>query len=76
LPLPFGLIWAAALLGRIFHAPNTYDALGYRLLRFLSWFARSHWSWIETTNLRMNYSAADVEWLLAPLLITADTTSK
>jgi hypothetical protein len=69
LPLTFGLAWLVALLGGMLHAPNNYDALSYRMPRILDWLGAGQWNWIETTSQRMNYSAANAEWLSAPLLV-------
>jgi hypothetical protein len=69
LPAAYGLMSGAALLGGILHAPNNYDALSYRLPRLLAWFAAGHWTWINTTSQRMNYSAENSEWLSAPIFL-------
>jgi hypothetical protein len=68
LPLVFALLAMLSLLGGLLHAPNNYDALTYRLPRLLHWLAEGRWHWIATPNLRMNLSAANTEWLLAPWL--------
>jgi hypothetical protein len=67
LPAAFGVMSVVALLGGALHAPSNYDALSYRLPRLLAWFAAGHWTWISTSSQRMNYSAANSEWLSAPL---------
>jgi hypothetical protein len=68
LPLVFAALAGLSLLGGSLHAPGNYDALTYRLPRLLHWLAEGHWHWITTPNLRMNLSAANSEWLLAPWL--------
>jgi hypothetical protein len=69
LPLGFALLSLVASLGGIINAPNNYDTLSYRMPRLLAWLGAGHWTWISTTNQRMNYSAANFEWLSAPLLL-------
>jgi hypothetical protein len=69
LPLSFALLSVVASLGGIFHAPNNYDALSYRMPRLLAWLAAGHWTWISATNQRLNYSATNFEWLSAPLVL-------
>lgn len=68
LPLVFAALAMLSLLGGLLHAPSNYDALTYRLPRLLHWLAGGGWHWIPTPNLRMNLSAANTEWLLAPWL--------
>jgi hypothetical protein len=68
LPLVFALLALLSLLGGLLHAPSNYDALTYRLPRVLHWLAEGEWHWITTPNLRMNLSATNSEWLMAPWL--------
>ena len=68
LPMVFAALAGLSLLGGLLHAPGNYDALTYRLPRLLHWLADGHWHWITTPNLRMNLSATNSEWLLAPWL--------
>jgi hypothetical protein len=69
-PIPAVYLFVAALtfLGGTLYAPDNYDALTYRLPRMLNWLAAGHWTWIPTTNDRMNYSGAAWEWTAMPLL--------
>lgn len=69
-PLPAAFLFVAGLifLGGLWHAPNNYDGLTYRLPRMLHWLAAGHWFWIPTCNDRMNYSTTGWEWLALPQL--------
>jgi len=67
LPLAFVLLAAVAFLGGAFNSPNNYDAVTYRLPRVLQWLSAGHWMWITTASGRMNYTAANFEWLVAPV---------
>jgi hypothetical protein len=69
LPFAFLLLGFAAFLGGALHPPNNYDALTSSLPRLHQWLAAGRWHWITTTNERMNFSAANFEWLTAPVLI-------
>jgi len=69
LPLVFAIIFAACALGGLWHAPNNYDYLNYRLPRVLHWLHESAWHWIETPNQRLNCSGANAEWLMLPSLL-------
>jgi len=71
-PLPF-IFFIAVLLGvagGLIHSPNNYDALSYRIPRVLAWISDGGWSWIPTTNDRMNFSGTVQEWLFYPLIMT------
>ena len=73
LPLVFAAVFAACALGGLWHAPNNYDYLNYRLPRVLHWLHESAWHWIETPNQRLNCSGANSEWLILPsLLLTGE----
>jgi len=69
LPMGFALLCLVATLGGILHPPNNYDALSYRMPRLLAWLGAGHWTWISTTSQRLNYSAANFEWLSAPVVL-------
>lgn len=69
LPLVFAVIFVACALGGLWHAPNNYDYLNYRLPRVLHWLGESAWHWIETPNQRLNCSGANTEWLTLPSLL-------
>ncbi len=73
LPMGFALLCLVAALGGILHAPNNYDALSYRMPRLLVWLGAGHWTWISTTSQRLNYSAANFEWLSAPLVLLSNS---
>jgi hypothetical protein len=64
----FAALAFLCFLGGIFHAPNNYDFLTYRLSRLLHWHEAGAWHWIMTGNGRMNYSAPNTEWITSPLL--------
>ena len=68
--LPFCFLTLASLgfLAGLFHAPNNYDALTYRIPRVMHWLQAQGWHWIHTDNVRMNTRAAGFEWLMAPHL--------
>jgi len=68
-PMLFLLAALGAFLGGALYHPNNYDALSYRLPRILMWWAHSGWYWINTPNLRMNFSGVNFEWLMMPMLI-------
>ena len=68
-PMLFLLAALGTFLGGALYRPNNYDALSYRLPRILMWWAHSGWYWINTPNSRMNFSGANFEWLMMPMLI-------
>jgi hypothetical protein len=68
LPAIFLLVAAMTFLGGILYAPTNYDALTYRLPRILNWLAAGHWTWIPTSNARMNFSGTGWEWIATPFL--------
>lgn len=72
LPAAFVMLACFAALGGALYPPSNIDALTYRLPRILQWLAAGRWHWIDTVNLRMNYSAAGTDWLLAPFLVFGD----
>jgi hypothetical protein len=67
-PFAFLLLALLAVAGGVWHAPNNYDALSYRVPRVLHWLAAGQWHWIHTDSLRLNAWACGFEWLAAPLL--------
>lgn len=69
LPLLFFLTALLSFLGGILNSPSNYDALSYRLPRILHWLDADRWYWIDTPNMRQNYSAAGFEWLAIPLFL-------
>jgi len=69
MPLVFAAVFVACALGGLWHAPNNYDYLNYRLPRLLHWLHDSAWHWIETPNQRLNCSGANSEWLMLPSLL-------
>jgi hypothetical protein len=69
----FAVVALLAFVGGALHPPNNYDAVTYHMPRLLQWLAAGHWTWISTANQRMNYSAANFEWLTAPLLVHTRT---
>lgn len=73
LPAIFLSISVLSFAGALLHAPNNYDYLTYRLSRLLHWQHEGGWHWITTANDRMNYSGANAEWLMAPLLFFTDS---
>ncbi len=75
LPLIYLFLLAGSFLGGIFHAPNNYDMLTYRIPRILNWLADGHWHWIPGYIDRMNYSGTGWEWMVLPLLLLARGTS-
>ena len=68
LPCIFLIIAGMAFVGGAIYPPNNYDALTYRLPRMLNWLAAGHWTWIATTNDRMNYPGCAWEWTAMPML--------
>jgi len=68
-PMLFLLAALGSLVGGALYAPNNYDALSYRLPRMLMWWDHGGWHWIDTPDPRMNFSAADFEWLTMPILV-------
>ena len=66
-------IAALAFIGGLIHTPNNYDYLTYRFPRLLSWSWEQKWFWIPTVNDRMNISATQFEWTMAPLFILFKT---
>jgi hypothetical protein len=68
-PLLFLLAALGSLAGGALHAPNNYDALSYRLPRVLMWWNHGGWHWIDTPDLRLNFSGANFEWLMMPILV-------
>lgn len=73
LPRAFLILSALAFLGGLLYAPNSYDALAYRIPRLLHWLAASRWHWIHTEFNRLNTRGCGFEWLAAPLLALAKT---
>ncbi len=67
------LLTILALIGGLLYAPNNYDYLTYRFPRLLNWSADHHWSWISTGDDRMNLSATQMEWMMAPLFLLFKT---
>lgn len=68
LALSWLAVWTLAVAGGVLHAPNNIDALTYRLPRLLHWMSMGGWHWIATDDGRLNFSAANTEWQMAPLL--------
>jgi hypothetical protein len=70
-PLPFVylIILLIAIIGGVLHEPNNYDGITYRFPRMLHWLAERHWHWIDTANIRMNFSGTGSEWLMVPLFL-------
>jgi len=62
-----------AFIGGIAYTPNNYDYLTYRFPRLLNWCWEQGWFWIPTVNRRMNFSATQFEWMMAPLFILFKT---
>lgn len=62
----FAALFVLAALGGLLAGPNNFDALTYRFPRLFHWVAAGQWHWIDTQNLRQNYSATAAEWLLLP----------
>lgn len=73
LPPLFFLVTLLSFLGGIIYPPSNYDALSYRLPRILHWLDAGHWHWIDTPNMRQNYSAPGFEWLAIPLFLLLKT---
>lgn len=69
LPCVFLLATVFVFVGGLIYAPNNFDALTYRLPRMLHWLAVEHWTWIPTSNERMNYSGVGMEWMTMPLFM-------
>jgi len=72
-PFAFLLLTLLAIAGGVWHAPNNYDALSYRLPRVLHWLAAGQWHWIHTNSPRENGWACGFEWLVAPLIVFTKT---
>jgi hypothetical protein len=68
LPLIYLVVLVLVFVGTISHAPSNYDGLTYRLPRMLNWLTTRGWTWIFTSNERMNYSGTGWEWMALPLL--------
>jgi len=68
LPLGFLVLAVLAFLGGAIYAPNSYDALAYRVPRLLHWLAESRWHWIHTEFNRLNSRGCGFEWLAAPVI--------
>ncbi len=55
------------------HHGDNFDYLTYRATRLLHWWWAHHWYWIDSTNLRENFSAPGFEWLMAPIFVLFHT---
>jgi hypothetical protein len=64
-------LWFALTLlafsGGLFYHPVNYDYLTYHFPRVLDWCWEQKWHWIETSTVRMNFSATGFEWMMTPL---------
>lgn len=69
LPKAWVVLVALSLAGGLWYRGDNYDYLTYRFPRLIHWWWAHHWYWIETTNLRMNFSATGFEWLMAPIFV-------
>lgn len=69
----YALMIAAATIGGALYPPNNYDFLTYRFSRILYWWSEGSWHWVHTVNERINYSGANMEWMMMPLWIVLRT---
>ena len=69
LPKLWLLLVIISLIGGLCYRADNYDYMTYRFSRLIYWWWAHHWYWIDTTNLRMNFSATGFEWLMAPIFV-------
>jgi len=69
LPKIWLMLASLVFIGGLIYHPSNYDYLTYRFPRVLHWCWDQKWNWIQSINVRMNYSAIGIEWLMTPLFV-------
>jgi hypothetical protein len=69
LPLIYLATFALIIAGSVWHEPNNFDGLSYRIPKVLYWLDQQHWYWINTPFEELNYTLPNYEWLTVPIFL-------
>ena len=69
LPLIYLVTFGLIVFGSVWHEPNNFDGLSYRIPKVLYWLNQHCWCWINTPFQELNYTLPNYEWLTVPLFL-------
>jgi hypothetical protein len=69
LPLIYLVTFGLIVLGSVWHEPNNYDGLSYRIPKVLYWLDQHRWHWINAPFQAINYTLPNYEWVTVPLFL-------